>query len=139
MFSGVGYAMFLMSSLVGVYYNMILAWALFYLVSSLNSVLPWSSCDNWWNSVGKLEKLYCILFRVIIDLKNKIQDYIRSKIRTIVQKNHGCRLTDYQQKWCQYISWLWGKKIWTYKCTISLTFYDGSCKILQLMWIDIPW
>ncbi|PRD37328.1 UNVERIFIED_CONTAM: Sodium-dependent proline transporter [Trichonephila clavipes] len=49
---GIGYAMFLMSTLVGIYYNMILAWALFYLISSLRSTLPWSSCDNWWNTVA---------------------------------------------------------------------------------------
>ncbi|GFV96831.1 sodium-dependent proline transporter [Trichonephila clavipes] len=50
LFQGLGYAMFLMSALVGVYYNMILAWALFYLMSSFTSHLPWSSCDNWWNT-----------------------------------------------------------------------------------------
>lgn len=52
LFQGIGYAMFLMSTLVGVYYNMILAWALFYLGSSMTSVLPWSSCDNWWNTAA---------------------------------------------------------------------------------------
>ncbi|GFY05794.1 sodium- and chloride-dependent glycine transporter 1 [Trichonephila clavipes] len=52
LFQGIGYAMFLMSTLVGIYYNMILAWALFYLISSLRSTLPWSSCDNWWNTVA---------------------------------------------------------------------------------------
>lgn len=52
LFQGVGYAMFLLSTLVGIYYNMILAWALFYLVSSFTSDLPWSSCDNWWNTAA---------------------------------------------------------------------------------------
>lgn len=50
LFTGIGYAMFLMSGLVGVYYNMILAWAMFYLLSSFTTKLPWSSCDNWWNT-----------------------------------------------------------------------------------------
>lgn len=53
LFTGLGYAMFLMSGLVGIYYNMILAWAMFYLLSSFTTVLPWSSCDNWWNTDGK--------------------------------------------------------------------------------------
>ena len=54
LFQGLGYAMFLMSGLVSIYYNMILAWGLFYLVSSitLDSDLPWSSCENWWNTDG---------------------------------------------------------------------------------------
>lgn len=52
-FPGIGYAMFLMSSLVGVYYNMILAWAFFYLWSSITSMfsdLPWKGCENEWNT-----------------------------------------------------------------------------------------
>ncbi|XP_074605088.1 sodium- and chloride-dependent glycine transporter 1-like [Brevipalpus obovatus] len=50
LFSGLGYSMFLMSGLVAIYYNMILAWALFYLFSSFTSELPWSSCENEWNT-----------------------------------------------------------------------------------------
>ena len=62
MFQGIGYAMFLMSGLVSIYYNMILAWGLFYLFTSgkslvlswfsVESTLPWSSCENWWNTDG---------------------------------------------------------------------------------------
>ncbi|XP_039263077.2 sodium- and chloride-dependent GABA transporter 2-like isoform X1 [Styela clava] len=32
------------------YYAVILAWALFYLFQSWRTVLPWSSCNNTWNS-----------------------------------------------------------------------------------------
>lgn len=42
--------MFLVSFFVGIYYNMIVAWTFFYLFSSFTSKLPWSACDNWWNS-----------------------------------------------------------------------------------------
>ncbi|XP_065315007.1 sodium- and chloride-dependent glycine transporter 2-like isoform X1 [Gordionus sp. m RMFG-2023] len=37
---------------VSIYYNMILAWTLFYLVNSFTAVLPWSHCDNWWNTAN---------------------------------------------------------------------------------------
>ncbi|RWS28104.1 Sodium- and chloride-dependent glycine transporter 1-like protein, partial [Leptotrombidium deliense] len=50
LFQGLGYAMFLMSALVCIYYNMIIAWALFYLLSSFSSQLPWSNCNNSWNT-----------------------------------------------------------------------------------------
>ncbi|KAI1290868.1 Sodium- and chloride-dependent glycine transporter 1 [Halotydeus destructor] len=55
LFQGLGYAMFLMSGLVGIYYNMILAWAMFYLLSSLDTTLPWASCNNPWNTDGNNE------------------------------------------------------------------------------------
>lgn len=32
------------------YFNAILAWALYYMVSSFQSVVPWSRCDQWWNT-----------------------------------------------------------------------------------------
>ncbi|NXE84270.1 SC6A7 protein, partial [Cochlearius cochlearius] len=41
---GVGIAMLIVSSLVSLYYNVIIAWAFYYLGSSFQSPLPWS-CD----------------------------------------------------------------------------------------------
>ncbi|XP_009991199.1 PREDICTED: sodium-dependent proline transporter-like, partial [Tauraco erythrolophus] len=39
---GVGVAMLVVSSLVSLYYNVVLAWAFYYLGSSFQSPLPWS-------------------------------------------------------------------------------------------------
>ncbi|XP_043223107.1 sodium- and chloride-dependent glycine transporter 1-like isoform X1 [Amphibalanus amphitrite] len=50
LFQGIGYAMFFISLFIGIYYNMILAWTIFYLASSFTDSLPWNSCDNWWNT-----------------------------------------------------------------------------------------
>jgi hypothetical protein len=37
---------------VNIYYAVIIAWGLFYLAMSFSSIpgVPWTSCDNWWNS-----------------------------------------------------------------------------------------
>lgn len=40
----------LIVSLVAIYYNMIIAYVLFYLFASLTSDLPWQHCGNWWNT-----------------------------------------------------------------------------------------
>ena len=47
---GAGVGTVVMSFLLGTYYNVIMAWALFYLFSCFSSSLPWENCDNAWNS-----------------------------------------------------------------------------------------
>jgi solute carrier family 6 amino acid transporter-like protein 5/7/9/14 len=45
--TGVGWAMFVVSILIAIYYNMIIAWTLYYLFASLAKFLPWSVCGDW--------------------------------------------------------------------------------------------
>ena len=51
-FSGIGYATTIIVFLLNCEYNIILTWALYYIFASFNSVLPWSHCDNPWNTVN---------------------------------------------------------------------------------------
>ncbi|KAK2164943.1 hypothetical protein LSH36_57g04062 [Paralvinella palmiformis] len=48
--TGIGYGMVLISGIVCIYYNIIIAWTLYYLFKSFQRVLPWSTCDNSWNT-----------------------------------------------------------------------------------------
>jgi len=48
--AGVGLGYCVLNSLIGIYYNVIIALALYYLFGSLRSSLPWASCDNDWNT-----------------------------------------------------------------------------------------
>lgn len=48
--TGLGYASQVMILHGCVYYIIILAWALFYLVYSFQAELPWSHCNNTWNT-----------------------------------------------------------------------------------------
>ncbi|CAF3356174.1 unnamed protein product [Rotaria sp. Silwood2] len=50
MFKGVGWATAINSVFVSLYYNVIIAWCLFYLFASMQRKLPWSDCGNWWNT-----------------------------------------------------------------------------------------
>ena len=52
-FLGVGIGMTVVSGLVGIYYNIIIAWPIYYLFASFNSQLPWEFCGNEWNSPCK--------------------------------------------------------------------------------------
>ena len=47
---GVGYSVVLIAFYTDFYYNVIISWALYYFFASFTSHLPWTSCDNDWNS-----------------------------------------------------------------------------------------
>lgn len=50
MYSGIGYAVVLIAFYVDFYYNVIIAWALRFFFASFTSMLPWTRCDNAWNT-----------------------------------------------------------------------------------------
>nr|XP_022326231.1 sodium- and chloride-dependent glycine transporter 1-like [Crassostrea virginica] len=50
LFKGVGYGMVIISGIVCVYYNIIITWTIYFLYHSFRAVLPWSTCDNSWNT-----------------------------------------------------------------------------------------
>jgi len=47
---GIGAAMVIISLIVAIYYNVIMAYCLYYLFNSFNPVLPWSVCDEKWGA-----------------------------------------------------------------------------------------
>ena len=47
---GAGIATVTISFWLCTYYNVIISWAMFYFVSSLQDPLPWTGCGNWWNT-----------------------------------------------------------------------------------------
>ncbi|XP_066528453.1 sodium- and chloride-dependent neutral and basic amino acid transporter B(0+) [Hoplias malabaricus] len=44
---GVGITMMLVSTFVSIYYNVIIAYSIYYLFASFQSPLPWSDCSGW--------------------------------------------------------------------------------------------
>ncbi|XP_046785923.1 sodium-dependent serotonin transporter isoform X2 [Gallus gallus] len=49
-FKGIGFAICIIDLYVASYYNTIMAWVFYYLVSSFTTELPWTSCNNAWNT-----------------------------------------------------------------------------------------
>ncbi|CAG0880461.1 unnamed protein product [Darwinula stevensoni] len=47
---GLGWGMVIISSIVMLYYNMIIAWTLFYMFASWTSVIPWTHCEPEWST-----------------------------------------------------------------------------------------
>lgn len=49
--AGLGYGSALVSGIVCIYYNVILAWAIYYMCMSFTThQLPWTGCNNAWNT-----------------------------------------------------------------------------------------
>ena len=43
---GLGFSMLCITFYVAIYYNIIIAWTLFYMFSGMQSVLPWTTCNS---------------------------------------------------------------------------------------------
>ncbi|RWS26644.1 sodium- and chloride-dependent glycine transporter 2-like protein, partial [Leptotrombidium deliense] len=48
--SGLGYGMVIVSAIVMLYYNMIIAWTIFYMFASFGSKVPWYTCKPEWST-----------------------------------------------------------------------------------------
>nr|XP_040050271.1 sodium- and chloride-dependent creatine transporter 1 [Gasterosteus aculeatus aculeatus] len=55
LFKGLGYSSMVIVFFCNTYYIMVLAWGFYYLIKSFNSTLPWSTCDNEWNTPSCIE------------------------------------------------------------------------------------
>lgn len=54
-FTGIGYASIVIVSLLNIYYIVILAWGLYYLLQCLQRELPWARCHHSWNTPNCVE------------------------------------------------------------------------------------
>ena len=50
MLPGVGCSVVLIAFYTDFFYNVIIAWALYYFIASFSSTLPWTTCNNTWNT-----------------------------------------------------------------------------------------
>ncbi|GBM53992.1 Sodium- and chloride-dependent glycine transporter 2 [Araneus ventricosus] len=47
---GVGFAMVIVSAMIGTYYNVIMTYTLYYIGQSFRSEVPWNQCRSWWGA-----------------------------------------------------------------------------------------
>jgi len=81
---GIGYGSTVVAGLVGCYYNVIIAWCIFYLWSSMNITLPWSTCPIGADNVTVVEcadssETQYFWFRTTLDASGSIEDLVGIK------------------------------------------------------------
>ncbi|KAF6779313.1 hypothetical protein AHF37_01274 [Paragonimus kellicotti] len=52
LFKGIGYAMVLVSWIFVIYYQIVVSHAMYFLIASFTSYLPWTDCTNEWNTAN---------------------------------------------------------------------------------------
>nr|AKN21423.1 slc6a-3 [Schmidtea mediterranea] len=52
LFKGIGYSMVMIAFYTDFFYNVIIAWSIYYLYASLSLILPWTICNNKWNTIN---------------------------------------------------------------------------------------
>ena len=60
--------MVVVSSLVAIYYNMIIGWSLYYLFASFTSELPWEKCRPEWSTPCKFSLFLSVCLSVCLSL-----------------------------------------------------------------------
>ena len=60
-YAGIGIATTVILFQLNIYYIIVLAWDIYYLYMSMTSVLPWSHCNNSWNT----DRYYCVASMVV--------------------------------------------------------------------------
>ncbi|KAK6637313.1 hypothetical protein RUM44_007728 [Polyplax serrata] len=78
---GTGYATMTIVFLLDVYYCIIIAWTLFYLLNTFTALpdLPWQSCGNWWNSQNCYDALNGNNTTILIQRNESFVNEVASK------------------------------------------------------------
>ena len=65
---------------VNIYYTVILGWSLYYMFASFRSSLPWSHCNNEWNTPNCVDNL---------QRKNVIEQQVNNTIQNVTLFANG--------------------------------------------------
>lgn len=103
-FKGVGMASMVMVCFSNVYYIIIVAWIMFYLVSSFTSELPWDKCGNYWNTDSCLEPNETVPANV--SFVNPVQEYWERRVLQASPGLHEMGTIRWELALCLFLAWV---------------------------------
>ncbi|NXF15418.1 S6A14 protein, partial [Rhodinocichla rosea] len=134
LFQGVGITMVILSTLVTIYYNVIIAYALYYLFATFQKVLPWSECFSWADEL-------CSKTRIVNDCNTTFHgDVIRANYSFVTANNLTCINGTITYKPVQFPSEQYWNKVTLQRSsgldeTGKIVWYLALC--LLLAWIIV--
>ncbi|XP_035210687.1 sodium- and chloride-dependent glycine transporter 1-like [Stegodyphus dumicola] len=105
LFKGLGYGMVLISGIVCIYYNVIIAWTLYYIYQSYH--VSWATCGNWWNTPNCVDQFSENIFNasnssVTNDVTEEFVNWTDSASRetsSIAVTSNGNKTTSSEEFW----------------------------------------
>uniref|UniRef100_A0A8C0BZ78 Transporter n=1 Tax=Buteo japonicus TaxID=224669 RepID=A0A8C0BZ78_9AVES len=132
LFQGVGITMVIISTFVAIYYNVIIAYALYYLFASFQRVLPWSDCFSWADE-------FCSKTRLVSDCNATLDgEIIHANYSFITSNNLTCINGTMNYKTVQFPSEQYWNKVALQRSsgldeTGNIVWYLALCLLLSWM------
>ncbi|KAK2556805.1 Sodium- and chloride-dependent GABA transporter 2 [Acropora cervicornis] len=101
LFQGIGYAGVAVMQYVNIYYTVILGWSLYYMFASFQSSLPWSHCNNEWNTpncVDNLQRKHIIEQQVNNIIQN-VTLFVNGTVSNISESKSGDLVLASEEYW----------------------------------------
>ncbi|XP_077973165.1 sodium- and chloride-dependent betaine transporter-like isoform X1 [Styela clava] len=95
---GIGYAVVFLIFYCNVYYPMLLAWSLRWLVASFSASMPWTTCNNQWNSVKCLP-----LSQIAADFSKNSTDHLSSNTSSQILYRNFTYVSSVEEFWKNHI------------------------------------
>ncbi|GFO12982.1 sodium- and chloride-dependent glycine transporter 2-like [Plakobranchus ocellatus] len=84
LFKGLGITLVILSAVVSIYYNIVVATAIYFMFASMQDPLPWETCGNEWNTCN------CRTFDMNTTLPDPLMWYNKSGLDCILQITSFC-------------------------------------------------
>lgn len=110
-FRGIGYASAVMDFFCFLFYVILMAWSIYYLLFSFNSILPWENCNNSWNTEHcvTLEKHSNNSFlnkSVIVTSKSSVEEFWKLNVLQVTDSFDEVGSLRWELVACLVIAWL---------------------------------
>ncbi|KAF8565961.1 hypothetical protein P879_02990 [Paragonimus westermani] len=107
LFKGIGYAMVLVSWIFVIYYQIVVSHAMYFLMASFTSYLPWTDCANEWNTASCYDGLNSTDNQSMLsNLTSPSEDYYYRQVLLLTSGIEDFGVPSWKLLLCLFGSWV---------------------------------